>query len=132
MQRWYLWISLVLLSIGCVACASTASSLTPDQVHQQWVAAMHTNNRTSAVALLVPTLQDNVDVALQDMQVEQTSTVLGPLQGTPDVQAPTLVGAGMTGQSIWHFANRTECYTTSLAQVEQVWKVTNWQRTPCR
>ena len=125
-------IGLLMLAMLWSACGASTVTLTPDQVHRQWVMAMQENDRTKAAAVLASTQMQNLDGALNSMQIEQNSPVLGPLLGQVDIQAPSAVGAGMTGRSIWRFTNKTECYTTTLAQVDSLWRVTNWSRVNCQ
>ncbi len=108
----------------------TAAALTPDQVHEQWVDALRGNNRQAAIDLSVPELQPYVDRPLSYIQTSLTSPVLAGLQNLT-INPVSEQGAGRIGRSIWKYTKKTECFQTSLALVKGVWRVANWERTPC-
>jgi hypothetical protein len=119
-----IWLVLLLAACG-------EATRTSEQVHQQWVAALRDNNRSAVQDLAAPAIAPYLDKALADMQVELRSPVLGPLQ-VVDIRIPVEHGQGQVGWSVWSFANRRQCYATTLAIVEAAWRVTNWQRRPCQ
>ncbi len=114
-----------------VICACGQSSPTADHIHRAWVDAMHTNNRSVAADLVAPSVAGGLDNALQAMQAEQNSRVLGSLQGVPEVTAPVPAGQGVVGRSTWRFAHKTVCFDTGIARINGLWKVTRWDRRPC-
>jgi hypothetical protein len=121
-----IWLVLLL-----AACAATETIRTPAQVHQQWVEGLRDNNRPAVQDLAAPAIAPYLDKALADMQMELRSPVLGPLQAV-DIHTLVERGQGRVGWSIWAFANRQQCYATTLAIVGAAWRVTNWQRRPCQ
>jgi hypothetical protein len=119
---------LVLVLIGC---GREGTTHTPEQAHREWVGALRKNDRAAALELAGPAVAPYLDSALHNIQVELRSPVLGPLQ-TIDIGAPIEAGQGKVGWSVWTFANREQCYATTLAAIDDAWTVTDWQRHPCQ
>jgi hypothetical protein len=120
-----------LLLLVLIGCGREETTHIPEQVHREWVGALRENDRATALELAGPSVAPYVDTALQAIQVELRSPVLGPLQ-TIDIGAPIEAGQGRAGWSVWTFANRKQCYATTLAIIDGAWKVTDWQRHPCQ
>jgi hypothetical protein len=120
-------VGLVLL---LAACGGAGATRTPAQVHRQWVEGLRGNNRSAVQDLPAPAIAPYLDKALDDIQVELRSPILGPLQNV-EIRTPVEFAQGQAGWSIWTFAKQQECYRTTLAIVDGVWKVSNWQRRPC-
>ncbi|HEU4326246.1 MAG TPA: hypothetical protein VFS21_24110 [Roseiflexaceae bacterium] len=142
MKRGYtvlLGVLLVLLA-GCGGASSqetsssqvtpTAAALTPVEVHQQWIEALRTNNRQAALDLLVPELRPHLDRVLTYLATMQQPSERGALTQL-DVGEPSTVGAGMVAASTWVWPRVTECYRTSLAEVDGRWMVSYWEGVPC-
>ncbi|HEU4327415.1 MAG TPA: hypothetical protein VFS21_30030 [Roseiflexaceae bacterium] len=131
---------LVIVLAGCGGTSSqeasspqatpTIASLTPVEVHQQWIDAVRSNDRQAASALLVPELRPNLDRVLAYFTTMQQPSERGALTQL-DVGEPTAAGVGMVAASTWVWPRVTECYRTSLAEVDGRWMVSYWESTPC-
>ena len=118
-----LWMSLL------SGCGQQITSQTPEQVHAAWVQAMQQGDRTAALALAAEqpfqtALVDERLRALHDKMAAAASPT-GPLQSI-EVRGVDDDGQQKVGISIWHFAQRTECYRTVLTATPSGWKVIGW------
>jgi len=130
MRRSWLLILMVCLLVACGGGDGSVGKLTDDQVHRQWIEALRGNDRATAQQLLVPEAQPYVDRALGDIQGALTEQTNGALKDI-NIEVPEAQGAGRLGKSTWIFEHRTACYETTLAQVGDEWRVTNWRSRGC-
>ena len=128
MQHLILWSLVLIILAGCGT--STNVIETPEAIHVRWLAAVRTNDRATALALVRADMVERdifVDQALRTMQDLMTmpSSPTGALL-TIETRAPTDAGQGKRAISIWHFANKTWCYATDLTAIGDGWRVAQW------
>ena len=128
MQHVMIWSFLLFILVGCGT--TTAVTETPEAIHVRWLAAIRTNDRASALALI------SEDVAERAVFVDQTLQTMQDLMTTPssptggliviETRTPTDAGQGKRVISVWRFANKTWCYATDLTATGDGWRVAQW------
>ena len=107
---------------------------TPEAIHTRWVQALRTQQRKVALDLAAgqPLKEAFVATSLATMRAKQDPTATGGALENIEVRAPLAAGDRMSGISVWHFAQRTECWRTTLVAEDGRWQVSDWaQTTPC-
>ncbi len=134
--RWYRAAALAgVLGITLMACGG-ASGESATEIHDRWLTALRTNDRTQALALFAETAYRDtaVDSKLRMMQAYIHSTLTtGPhaTGGLVDVQAVRIEdrGAGKRAYSRWQYVKRTECHATDLTSTPEGWRVVDYNLT---
>ena len=127
MRQLMVWSLLTIL----VSCAGSADiSQTPQAIHVRWLAAVRTNDRAAALALV------RADRAEREIFVDQTLQTMQDLMSTPssptgallviETRRPTEHGQGKRVISVWHFAKKTWCYAADLTASDMGWRVEQW------
>ena len=128
MQHLMLWSFLLIILAGCGTKTNVIE--TPEAIHVRWLAAIRTNDRASALALISEDVAERavfVDQTLQTMQDLMTSPS-SPTGGLIVIETRTPIdeGQGKRVISVWHFANKTWCYATDLTMGDTGWRIINW------
>ena len=128
----HMCLGMVLLLL--VACGAT-EALTPEQAHEQYVAAVRAKDRQKVLALTVDRGELNVlHVASVDQQMERMQIEIagatgdfptGPLSHVEILPLVT-EGEGQVGYSRWIYPERTICHQAVLQQTPQGWRVVAW------
>lgn len=123
-QAFLLACALLLLLAGC---GGGQPAMSPAELHTAWIAALRGNDRQAAQNLIASDSSVDVDRALEQAQylVTLDTPQTGRLQAV-DVEAPVTQGAGAVAISIWRLERLTSCFRTTLAQIDDGWKVTGW------
>lgn len=130
----------LLLVLALTACGGEADgaatvSERAESVHDDWVAALRTNNREQALALIadIEFKTAEVDGAFDMIRREMNQTGgAGATGGSlPDVQVVRIQdqGNGTQAWSRWTYGGQTLCHRTDLAQTPAGWRVTSFNLT---
>jgi len=128
MQHLMLWSLVLIMLAGCGT--TTNVTETPEAIHVRWLAAVRTNDRAAALALV------SADMVERAVFVDQTLQTMHDLMTTPssptgaliviETRTPIDLGQGKRVISVWRFANKTWCYATDLTAGDTGWRVVQW------
>ncbi len=123
------------IAVLLMAACGTNATLTPEQAHEQYIAALRANDRQQALALTVDrgelqALQEaSIEQQLERMQLEIAGNAgdnpSGPLSRV-DILPLETEGEGRIGYSRWVYPRRTICHEAVLHPTPQGWRVTAW------
>lgn len=124
---------------GCGSAASSQQtpveqqvSQTPAELHTLWIAAVQTNDSSSAMKLVAP---DVPAAPAQSSVAEMYENTLGKTRSFgqfSEVRDLGVRNSGVQRQAIseWIFAKGKLCYVLEMRETEDGWKAFNWTRDP--